>query len=376
MSSVANFPGIDRFEAEPERSRTLPGRYYWDPEIFEQERRRIFHGSWQYVGHVSMLPAPGSYIVREILDQSVFLLRDRAGELKAYFNVCQHRAHRLLEGEGQLSAIITCPYHAWAYDLGGALRSARGAEGLAGFDKGDFSLVPVRLDSFLGFLFVNLDGKAPPFAGVAGALAAEVASFSPAAADLACAYRQEYALQANWKNSVENYSECFHCPISHRSLVEGALEYGSYRITVHEHHHSHRSRDKGKAQGYQAKTETAAKTDEFGSWLLWPNWCLEVYPGGNLTVFHHIPVSPERTVQKVEWYFPPHPLTEAERSVIDFVHGVRLEDIPICESVQSGLHSLGYRRGRFVVDPGRTEISEHAVHDFQAKVLRALATAS
>lgn len=376
MADMQTLPGIDRFEAEPERSRTLPGRYYWDPEIFEQERRRIFHRSWQYVGHVSMLPEPGSYIARDILDQGVFVLRDRAGELKAFFNVCQHRAHRLLEGEGKLSAFITCPYHAWAYDLAGALRSARGTEGLAGFERGDFGLVPVRLESFLGFLFVNLDGRAAPFKEVAGPLEAEVASFSPKAAELAIAYRRDYELNANWKNSVENYSECFHCPISHRSLVEAALDYGSYRITVHEHHHSHRSRDKGKDQGYSARTDTAAKTDEFGSWLLWPNWCLEVYPGGNLTVFHHVPVGPERTVQKVEWYFPPHALTAEEQGVIDFVHGVRLEDIPICESVQRGLHSLGYRRGRFVVDAGRTEISEHAVHDFQAKVLRALAAAA
>jgi phenylpropionate dioxygenase-like ring-hydroxylating dioxygenase large terminal subunit len=375
MADTQTLPGIDRFEAEPERSRTLPGRYYWDPEIFEQERRRIFHRSWQYVGHVSMLPDPGSYIARDILDQGVFVLRDRAGELRAFFNVCQHRAHRLLEGEGKLSAFITCPYHAWAYDLAGALRSARGTEGLAGFERSDFGLVPVRLESFLGFLFVNLDGRATPFKTVAGPLEAEVAGFSPKAAELAVAYRQEYPLNANWKNSVENYSECFHCPISHRSLVEAALDYGSYRITVHEHHHSHRSRDKGPAQGYSARTDSAAKTDEFGSWLLWPNWCLEVYPGGNLTVFHHVPVGPERTVQKVEWYFPPHPLTAEEQGVIDFVHGVRLEDIPICESVQRGLHSLGYRRGRFVVDPGRSEISEHAVHDFQAKVLRALAAA-
>jgi carnitine monooxygenase subunit len=375
MSNVSSFAGIDCFETDPRRSRTLPGRYYWEPEIFEQERRRIFQRSWQYVGHVSMLPEPGSYVVREILDQSVVLLRDRVGELRAFFNVCQHRAHRLLEGEGWLSAIITCPYHAWAYDLSGSLRSARGTEGLEDFDKNAFSLAPVRLDSFLGFLFVNLDGQALPFGHVAGALAAEVASFSPAAANLACAYRQEYELKANWKNSVENYSECFHCPISHRSLVEGALDYGSYRITVHEHHHSHRSRDKDAARGYKAKTETAAKTDEFGSWLLWPNWCLEVYPGGNLTVFHHQPLGPEQTLQKVEWYFPQARLTAAEQEVVDFVHGVRLEDIPICESVQSGLHSLGYRQGRFVVDPERSEISEHAVHDFQSKLLGALGAA-
>jgi choline monooxygenase len=361
------------FDRDPRRSRTLPGHFYFDPAIFELERRKVFYGSWQYVGHVSMLPEPGSYITRTILDQSVLLLRDRAGEIRAYFNVCQHRAHQLLKGEGRLAAAaITCPYHAWTYDLSGALRAARGAECLPNFDLQAIRLSPVRMESFLGFLFVNLDGAALGFETVAGELAAEVARFSPHAAELRCADRSEYTLAANWKTSVENYSECFHCPISHRSLVEGALDYPSYRITVHRHHHSHRSRDRGVAQGYSSLTASAANIREFGSWLLWPNWCLEVYPGGNLTVFHHVPLGPEQTVQRVEWYFPQAELSPGEREVIDFVHGVRLEDIPICESVQLGLHSLGYRQGRFVVDPERSEISEHAVHDFQAKLLDAL----
>jgi choline monooxygenase len=322
-----------------------------------------------------MLGAPGSYITRAILDQNVLILRDRDGEIRAFFNVCQHRAHQLLKGEGQLAAAaITCPYHAWTYDLTGRLRNARGAEQVVDFDIQSFRLSPVRLAQFLGFLFVNLDSAAAPFEEVAGELAAEVEGFSPRAASLHCAYRSEYALAANWKNSVENYSECFHCPISHRGLVEAALDYPTYRITVHPHHHSHRSRDKGDAQGYASHNAAAANTKEFGSWLLWPNWCLEVYPGGNLTVFHHVPLGPEQTVQRVEWYFPQPTPTAEDQQVIDFVHGVRLEDIPICESVQQGLHSLGYRQGRFVVDPERSEISEHAVHDFQAKLLDALGT--
>jgi choline monooxygenase len=364
---------LQHFDRDPLRSRSMPGRYYYDPGIWEREKQAIFHRTWQYVAHRAMLPTPGSYIVREIAGQSVLLLQDRDGRIRAFFNVCQHRAHRLLEGEGRLNAaIITCPYHAWAYDLAGTLRSARGSDKMVDFDKTAFSLEPVRLDSFLGFLFVNLDGQAEPFDKVAGGLSAELAAFSPQAADLKCVYRRDYPMRANWKNSVENFSECFHCPISHKTLVKGALDYPSYRITTHEHHHSHRSRDKGPNQGYGTKTEQTAKQNEFGSWLLWPNWCIEVYPGGNLTVFHHVPLGPEQTLQKVEWYFPNDPPTAAEQEVIDFVHGVRLEDIPICESVQQGQHSLGYRQGRFVVDAERSEISEHAVHDFQVKVLRAL----
>ena len=377
MSEVSRTPGDNLgFDRDPMRSRTLPGFYYHDPEIFEREKQHVFHRSWQYVGHVSMIPEPGSYIVRDILDQSVLLLRDREGELRAFFNVCQHRAHRLLEGEGRLkAAAITCPYHAWSYELSGALRSARGSERMANFEMEGFCLSSVRLGCFLGFLFVNLDGAAPNFDDVAGPLAAEIAAFSPKAAALVCAYRREYPLNANWKNSVENYSECFHCPISHRTLVEEALDYGSYRVVIHDYHHSHRSRGKGAAQGYAARTDGAAKPEEFGSWLLWPNWCLEVYPGGNLTVFHHVPLAPERTVQRVEWYFPQAVLSREEQEVVDFVHGVRLEDIPICESVQSGLHSLGYRQGRFIVDADRSEISEHGVHDFQGKLLDALGAA-
>jgi len=368
--ATANVVPLQGFSDDPFRSQTMRASYYHDPEVFARERTAIFHRTWQYAGHVSMLPQPGSYVVREIAGQSVVVLRDGAGELRAFFNVCQHRAHRLLEGEGRIGPVITCPYHGWAYGTDGELRTARGSEHLPVFDKSLFCLSSVRLGEMLGFLFVNLDGKAPEFKEVAGALEAEIAAFSPHAAELKCAHRSEYRLKANWKNSVENYDECFHCPNQHKTLIEQALDYDSYQVTTYEHHHSHRSR--GKNVGYGTTTEGAAKPQEFGSWLLWPNWCIEAYPGGNLTVFHHVPTGPESTTQRCEWYFTHETPTAAEMEVVDFVHEVRLEDIPLCESVQQGLHSLGYRQGRFIVDEARSSISEHGVHDFQLKVLRAL----
>jgi choline monooxygenase len=374
MSQIARSGPLAAFDTDPSRSRTLPGPYYHDPAIFRRETTAIFHATWQYVGHVAMLPEPGSYIVRDILDQSVAIVRGADGVIRAFFNVCQHRAHRLLEGEGNVKAVITCPYHAWSYGLDGALRTARGAERMARFDPSAFCLSSVALGEMLGFLFVNLDGKAPPFDAVTGALRAEIAAFSPDAAKLLCAHRNEFPLKANWKNSVENYDECFHCPVQHQSLITEALDYASYRVVTHEHHHSHTSRAPDKRR-YSTVTEGAAKPDAFASWLLFPNWCIEAYPGGNLTVFHHVPLGPERTVQRCEWYFPHATPTAVEREVIDFVDTVRAEDIPICESVQNGLHSLGYRRGAFVVDAARSEVSEHAVHDFQLKVLRALGEA-
>ena len=148
--------------------------------------------------------------------------------------------------------------------------------------------------------------------------------------------------------------------------------YGSYQITVHPKYHSHASRGVGDATGYRRSMDTDGDAREFGSWLLWPNFCLEVYPGGYLNVFHHLPIAPEKMVQLVEWYFPSEEPTPEQRSVIDFVDVVREEDIPMCETVQRGLHSLGYTQGRLVANEERGYFSEHAVHDFQKKVLEAL----
>ncbi len=358
------------FTDDAEFSQTMNASYYFDKDIFEQEKAAIFYSTWQYVGHVSMLPEPGSYIVRDVLDQSVVVLRNANGEIRCYFNVCQHRAHRLLEGDGKIGPIITCPYHHWAYGQDGSLRSARGSEKMRGFDPSQYRLEEVRTGEMLGFLFVNLDGNAPDFDEVSGALKAEIASFSPDAANLKCAKRSEYELRANWKNSIENYDECFHCPTQHRSLIEEALDWSSYRIYTHPHHHTHYT--DGKNVTYSTVTESAAKPERFASWLLWPNWVCEAYPGGNLTIFHHVSLEPERMVQKCEYYFLHDEPTEEENEFIEFVHSVRLEDVPLCESVQKGFHSLGYRQGRFVVDSERTQISEHAVHDFQRKWLKAM----
>ncbi|NQV45225.1 MAG: Rieske (2Fe-2S) protein, partial [Rhodospirillales bacterium] len=107
---------LENFDANPAHSHTLPGYYYYDPDIYARELPAIFYRSWLYGGHVSMLAEPGDYMVRDIGDQSVIILCDRDGALQGYHNVCQHRAHRLLEGEGRVRTLISCPYHAWSYD--------------------------------------------------------------------------------------------------------------------------------------------------------------------------------------------------------------------------------------------------------------------
>ncbi|MDE0456591.1 MAG: aromatic ring-hydroxylating dioxygenase subunit alpha [Chromatiales bacterium] len=365
-------PDVGRFSEDPCRSHTLPGSYYYAPGVFELEKRAIFNRTWQYVCHLSRVAEPGRYCVRDIGDQSVVVLRDRGGELRAFHNVCQHRAHRLVEGTGRLGAAIVCPYHNWSYELSGELRLARHSEEVADFDRGAIRLSRVRAETFCGFVFVNLDPDARPIMEGREGLDREIRELSPAIEDLKLAYEREIPIAANWKNSVENYSECYHCPNRHPVLMQGSLDLDSYRITVHPEYHSHSSRGVGESTVYARSMDTDGDEREFGSWLLWPNFALEVYPGGYLNVFHHEPAAPERTVQRVEWYFPTEEPTPEQREVIEFVDVVRDEDVPICESVQRGLHSLGYTQGRLIATADRPHFSEHAVHDFQAKVLKAL----
>jgi choline monooxygenase len=154
--------------------------------------------------------------------------------------------------------------------------------------------------------------------------------------------------------------------------VNGALDITHYKIKIKTGYHRHVTTDVGDQQGYTIKKDGRESLGEFGSWLLWPNMVFEIYPGGNLTTFNHIPGGPENVIQETEWYFTNQTPTNEERGVIDFVNIVREEDIPICENVQRGLHSKGYKQGRLIVDREHTYVSEHAVHDFQSRVVRAL----
>lgn len=321
------------FDNDPVKSWTLPGQYYYDAEIYRHELERIFYRNWQYVCHVSRLREPGRFHVRDIGDQSVFVLRDGAGELRAYHNVCQHRTHRLLEGEGEIGQRIICPYHAWAYAQSGELLFARGSDAMEGFPRDEICLQAVKLDQLCGFIFVNLDPDAVSMRETFAGLEEEILALAPNATSLERAWVENFDLAANWKNSVENYAECYHCPNRHPSLVDAALDITRYKIHVHDSYHRHVTGDVGDSQGYDMDVSIQGG-ENFGSWLLWPNLVFEVYPGGNLTVFHHVPAGSERCLQETEWYFPRPEPSAAEKEVIDFVNAVRLEDIPICESVQ------------------------------------------
>src|SRR5215510_10722668 len=165
---------IAELTADPQRSAALPGYLYSDPAVFEREKQRLFYASWQVVAHESELPNPGDYVCATVVDQSLFVLRGNDGVVRAFFNVCQHRAHELLKGKGNVKSVIVCPYHAWSYELDGSLRGARATRTLPDFDPNAYGLAPVRLEQHLGFLFVNLDDEAPSLGTLAGGMFADM----------------------------------------------------------------------------------------------------------------------------------------------------------------------------------------------------------
>src|SRR3989449_7942523 len=200
-------------------ARTLPGRYYTSPEIFAEEVERIFTRRWVCVGRAAELPDPGDYFLADVAGESVIVLRDQGGTLRAHYNVCRHRGTRLCEERrGRLSETIQCPYHAWTYTLDGQLIGAPHMSEVEGFHKRDYPLRSPALAEWEGFLAINLAPDPEPFAQAFAPLIGRFARFN--IANLRSARRIDYDVRANWKLIFQNYSECLHCPVIHPELAK------------------------------------------------------------------------------------------------------------------------------------------------------------
>ncbi|WP_162917350.1 aromatic ring-hydroxylating oxygenase subunit alpha [Dongia deserti] len=369
-------PQVASFTADPARSTALPGYLYSDPAVFAEEKRRLFYKSWQIVAHESELPQAGDYVCATIVDQSVFVLRGRDRQVRAFFNVCQHRAHELLKGRGNVKSVIVCPYHAWSYELDGSLRAARATPNLPAFDPKEYGLAPVRLERHLGFLFVNLDPEAPSVSALAGGMFADMARELPWLGDLtfnpAYSFTEETGslLQANWKVMAENCLECYHCGPAHKAYVD-MIDVGHYELTRHDAWmKSSAPLRRNDNSAYHVGPEEPVQHNVF--WHLFPNIEFSVMPGARaLSAFYFTPVDAEQT--RISWVTLTMPGEQLPQDRLDYLGKVLwLEDAAICESVHRGLKSLGYRRGRFVASDDHANISEINVHAFQRQYAEAM----
>ncbi|HEY0182050.1 MAG TPA: aromatic ring-hydroxylating dioxygenase subunit alpha [Rhodopila sp.] len=195
---------------------TMPPWCYTSDRFYRREIETIFRKVWNFVGHVSQLDKPGDYFTLDFAGMPTILLRDGAGQLRAFANTCRHRGSELLAGSGHCRTIV-CPYHSWAFGLDGALLAAPEMKQTIDFDPAQNGLIPLRLDSWGGFLFLCFDDNAPDLAHYLGDLPERAAPYG--LADMACVRRKEFMLECNWKLFVENAKESYHIATVHRNTI-------------------------------------------------------------------------------------------------------------------------------------------------------------
>ncbi|GLY53038.1 ring-hydroxylating oxygenase subunit alpha [Lentzea sp. NBRC 102530] len=348
---------------------SLRAEAYVDPAWSAFEDRAVFSRTWQWICHVEQLAAPGSYTASTVAGMPIVVVRDRSGELRAFYNVCKHRAHELLKGSG-VTRNIVCPYHAWTYDLSGGLKATRRADRMETFDKSEVCLDQVQVEEFGGCVHVNLDPAAKRLAEQAPDLAAEIGFWAPDVVGLTHAHRLSYSIGSNWKNVVDNFLECYHCHVAHPEFVD-LVDMGTYDVQTHGIWSSHFA-EAGK-QANSAYDVSGATVNQHAVWWLWPNTCLLRYPGrANFMVLQILPDGPERTRETWDFYFGTTDLTAAELDGVRYVDEVlQVQDIAIVESVQRGMRTPAFDQGRIVYDPAGTGLSEHGVHHFHGLLLDA-----
>ena len=353
-----------------EVTQSLEARYYTDPAIFENEKQGLFAKTWQFVVHESQISNVGDYHAFTLAEQSLFCVRDKAGNVRTYYNVCQHRAHEMVQGAGNTKT-LACPYHAWTYDWDGKMTGGPATKRVEGFDKSKVCLTAVRTENFHGFIFVNLDDNAQSMDQWYPGVREEIGAWVPHINNLQPLEYVAVPELCNWKVSVENYSECYHCPNNHPTFIKGVVKPETYDIQpdpidgyVLRHQTECQSLD---TMTYPIDLDSNEYAGRYQSWFLWPMFSFQCYPGNVLNTYHWRTDNVETCDVYRGWYTEHGEESQVIRdlAVQDRETTVE-EDIVLVESVQRGLKSKGYVPGPLVLDPrGVGVMSEHSIAALQ-----------
>ena len=330
-----------------ETASTLPASWYTDPARLPLEMQHAFRRTWQFAAPLEQLQKPGDYLAIELLEQiPLLLLRDQEGALRAFYNVCRHRAGRLASGAGSRRA-LQCQYHGWTYGLDGRLRTTPELDGIQDFDKDAFCLAPVQVETWGPFAFVNLDPHAPPLAEWLGRIPDETAGLN--LAGMRRVERRDYLVNANWKVYIDNYLEGYHVPMVHPGLFR-ELDYEKYRVDTFRYYSSQYAPIRPWRPGDErVRVYTQDGDDQALYYWIFPNFMLNIYMG-SLQINVIVPRGHAQTLTIFEWYYPPDAgAAEMQklRESIAFSDQIQAEDIQVCEDVWRGLNSGVYDRGRY-----------------------------
>ncbi len=340
-----------------ERAFTIPAPWYRDPRIEELERASVFSAAWQVVGRLDQVCEKGQFFTADVAGEPIVVVRGDDAQLRAFYNVCRHHAAAVVpEAEG-CAKQFRCPYHGWTYGIDGTLKGMVEFDGVCNFARADNGLVPIRVDVWENFVFVNLDGRAASLHIFLGSVADIVAPLE-LTKKLHYFDRRIYPLNCNWKVYVDNYLDGgYHVPHAHKGL-SSVIEYTKYTIENFERaclQSSPLSSDANTSAGVAATRQGRA----FYLWI-YPNFMINAYEGvmdTNLV----LPLGTDKCAVIFDYYFADtSPAAEAHnRESIAVSEKVQDEDMAICDAVQRGLHSRAYVAGRLSV---RREAGEHLFH--------------
>jgi choline monooxygenase len=329
---------------------TLEAALYRGPEQYEAERRGIFARSWLLIAHDSQLKSPGSYVAVSVAGYPLIAVRGEDGAVRAFHNVCRHRAGPLAEdGQGRCDGALVCRYHGWRYALDGRLANARDFGPAEGFDPRAFGLFALRCEIWRGFIFVNMDAEARSLAVSLAPLAARTQNMPLESFRLV--RRTAHELRCNWKTYVENYLEGYHVPLVHPELNE-AIDARGYEVEVQAPVIFHR-----------APPRDGAPMSGLWAWT-WPCHGINVYKDG-LMMERMWPLDHRRTLLDYLYFFPEGLAPgDIERPIVSS-ETITAEDVTITEAVQRNLDAGIYATGRL------SPRHELGIAWFQSEVLRA-----
>jgi phenylpropionate dioxygenase-like ring-hydroxylating dioxygenase large terminal subunit len=369
----------------PERiyaTEPLPAWTYLNAELLELEYERVILPSWQFVCHVNQVKETGDFATLDLWRDSIIVMRGKDGDLRAFQNACRHRGAKLLDGDGTCKHRITCPYHAWSYQLDGRLAAVPSEKTFPGLDKTQLGLKELELEVFCGLVFVRIAGNGPSIAEQWGDLAKELAPYrieemvpAPAQQDGSMLVSEEWG--CNWKVALDNYLDNYHVPFGHpglHRLMDNELactinrhgvSFSKSMIREKESHvWSERAYQRLAPRAFAGMPEEARTTWVFG--FMPVNIGFDVFPD-SMDIFQILPKGPTKCVIRTPLFVRPD--TRREAKVMQFLANrintqIGHEDKELCERVQAGLSSHNYQ-------PGPLSEYEMPVKDMHARLREA-----
>lgn len=327
-------PSPDPRLTELEHASALEARYYAEPAWLAHEQASVFAASWQLLAHAAQLAGPGDHVVREINGRPLILVRGEEGRLRAFDNVCRHRAGPLALCDGRAARALQCRYHGWTYALDGRLRAATEMQEARGFELSEVRLPEHAVHEWEGLVFVALNGQAPPFETVFAGIRERIAPMQ--LGQLVHRASQVYEVACNWKVYVDNFLEGYHLPFVHPALTR-VVDYREYETELFP---------------WYSLQHAPIRTGQgpYGEGQAWyffvfPNIMLNVVPG-RLQTNRVVPLGVDRCRVEFEHFYGAGGSAEAQFEADQvFTEQVQQEDMAICAQVQRALASGSYQSG-------------------------------